>query len=430
MKLVILGSGIAAWRAAREAVKTFDTVIMIGPDAGLLSSFFGYEQGGHVYGPSSQEALAGHGIVLDGPSIERKCFYYQGEALADYREFPYPVQASWPSAVQNPFPAYAGQSLEEFAIAAFGESFYREWYGPFNKRVWGIDPHRMDSNWVIGRVSTASAGTKNWGPNSSFRWASGDTLLRQMMFQSPKLIGVSGVLKAIRSDSGGHTVYASSTPPGIAQAAFKCDAILSTIPLNILLDTVPTDVAGWRFPYNYVTTYGVTTNVAHSGRDFTWVYSDLRSAVHRVTNFSRYTGEEAMVGKYLFEMPHAASTYHSGIDTRAQEMDPLSLPYPITQAMRALGIDPGAVVHAARKTHMGYPVPTIDIQAEVAICKHELAKQNIFLAGRWGSHGYFNVDHTCNDALAASEAMVSWFDKRSLPSTYTLTSHYYERTQS
>ncbi|MBV8346766.1 MAG: NAD(P)-binding protein, partial [Mycolicibacterium sp.] len=66
----------------------------------------------------------------------------------------------------------------EWSLRTFGEGITRHFMQPYNYKVWGIDPARMSSDWIAGRVLTPSLdeviegslqrGRPDMGPNARF----------------------------------------------------------------------------------------------------------------------------------------------------------------------------------------------------------------------------------------------------------------------
>lgn len=431
MNVIIIGSGLAAWRAARIIADAGNhRITMVAPNGGLMEGFRGYDKGGHVYGPGACAVARRHGVVIDSEPIVRNAFYYD----RSWQRWPYPVQTSM-GAEANPFPDYEGQSLESVGRHAFGDAFYESWFAPFNRRVWGLDPSEMDSNWMISRVPTASD-SKSWGPNSEFRWVPSDTILRQVMFQSPNMTRTTGVLRGIRATAKG-----IDTEFLVGSSTWRYDgqhAVINTAPLTQFMRMFSStrrkpDVP--RLPVTYMRTYGVTTNEPypydqhnHPDKSWTWAYGAIGEPVHRVTNFSAYTREDKMLGKFLFEVPItvAATNFHP--PQESGEVALSSIPYPITDAMQALGIRTTSIVHVAVQYHIGYPTPILGVQQTVANAKEVLASHGVFTCGRWGSHGYFNIDGVLEDAAAAARETLDFLDNREhKPRTsYLNSTHYYQ----
>ncbi len=66
----------------------------------------------------------------------------------------------------------------EWSRQTFGEGITKHFMQPYNFKVWGIDPSRMSSDWIAGRVLTPSfdeviegalhRGRPDMGPNARF----------------------------------------------------------------------------------------------------------------------------------------------------------------------------------------------------------------------------------------------------------------------
>ena len=75
--------------------------------------------------------------------------------------------------------AAAPPNFLEWSLRTFGEGITRHFMQPYNFKVWGIDPARMSSDWIAGRVLTPSLeeviegslqrGRGDMGPNAAVR---------------------------------------------------------------------------------------------------------------------------------------------------------------------------------------------------------------------------------------------------------------------
>jgi hypothetical protein len=74
----------------------------------------------------------------------------------------------------------------------------------------------------------------------------------------------------------------------------------------------------------------------------------------------------------------------------------------------------------------GYPIPLFGIRKSVAEIKESLREKQIVVAGRWGSWGYFNIEHCIMDADVASRAYSLYDDEPDRYITdYLYSSFYY-----
>lgn len=393
MKYLILGGGITGWTAAKNILVSDPAalVTMITTDSGLLEPFGnGYEQGGHVYSPGSQMMMSKLGVTFDGPMLQRRAFYHDGQKRWDY-----PVQYSMLDRPVAPV-TYTGQSLEVYGIEAFGEDFYSSWFRPFNERVWGIDPSLMDSDWLLNRAPTATAGNASWGPNSTFRWALGSSIMKQMYIQSSRLSVITQTVSGLWRAHKGLTVKCLQ---GFQQSGFE--AVISTIPINTLLGVM--DFDGFpSLPYNQVTTYGVTTNVPYD-QQWTWCYGPIGQSVHRVTNLALYEGKEQEYGKFLFEVPTPSHRFDT---TPYPSQGGSRLSPDVYRMLERLGVSAADIVHSTSLTHLGYPAPVRGLAEMRKEIKLRMLPLNLFIAGRWGSHAYLNVDGAMMDGFRASQAAI------------------------
>lgn len=435
MKGLIIGKGIAGWTLARRLLGYFDELAIVGPNEGLLEQFSGFEKGGHVYGIAAADKIERYGLKLRTHQHERRSYYMNMGTHPGYaRWLDYPVQSSLPTAPKG-VPTYKGQSLEDFGREAFGDEFYDSWYRPFNQRVWGVNPSMMDCDWTAGRVSLPKDSTSQWGPNNYFRWTPGDVIMDQVRFHDPKLKVINGEVRSVYpiTDKRVAVEVRTSSYESIStlRTMYNVDHVFSTMPIEDLTNMVcGTTFSPRPLLRNVVTSYGLCLNKRYPF-NFSWVYPDVASRVHRVTLISRYDDPNCAVDRLLLEVPSPATLKTKTFPPSHVSM----LSREIINVLDALGIDESEVVRSRVCTHDGYPVPVQGHRDIVAGMKVFLRDSGIYSCGRWGSHGYYNVDHVLDDVDACVKMFELDKGKTSADDTtieenyYTASFYYAKATQ-
>jgi protoporphyrinogen oxidase len=399
--VVVIGAGITGMTIADIMAALGRRVIVISPDVGgLISNTFSrgykFDIGGHVYTPNDPDVVQ---LMEESGGVrhERKAFYVGG----DGELIQYPVQSSAEQLgielTGTGDGKYRGESLEQWAISVFGLQFYESWYRAFNRRVWSTDPSQMDSDWVAGRVQRPSEQKQGWGPNAKFIYAPGDQIIRTLQLRASKQDITFLSHKVAHVDIAQHLLH---TEAG------------ATVHYAKLFDTTRLFTA----PYgraNRIATVGVGLDHMIDA-DFNWVYTNLGVSAHRVTLLSRYHPSNAPEGKdsVIVEYPYASMSDLPGF---LQKTTMLTNHHAMAwldreaaaDAVSSLGIKELAhvgtdqVATAVVMDAIGYPVPTRGIRRVISELKSFLQNYDVYLAGRWGSHGYFNLDHCYSDARAA-----------------------------
>lgn len=410
---LIIGAGASGLALAERIPGSTVVSLDIG---GLIRSFrkdgYMFDLGGHVYTTSDETTTEIMKAAHAKLHPHRKAFYSATKDV-DGHLVPFPVQASMREKLK-PEPGVSIDSFYTFAVHNFGYEFTNEFFLPFNERVWSYPMHFMDWNWIDGRVQLPSEigenGT-NWGMNSSFYYAPGEMII-------PALVGrcsVTGFLRArVESvDIGAKKAFIKWTPDGKREE----------IKYKRLFDTTGMFVDQ---PTNRVFTLGIGLN-KRLEHDFHWLYCHIDSIVHRVTLLSRYYDGMTPtddVDSLLLEIPYRGGK-HPLLMMLEQSDSPFGTKAIASAILGKAGfcIDANEIETVFFKDFEGYPIPKIGSRTQVAEKKIYYMKYGIFLAGRWGSHGYYNLQHIFQDAEAAINQSN---DVTSLNPDYISSAFYYK----
>jgi len=394
VKDLILGGGFAGLELATRMPGS----TIISPDlGGLISSNkqgnFTFDFGGHVYTTQDQRVAK---LMKDAGAkfFPKREAYYVDMHLHDYPTFAhYPVQ-EWPSQIGlsiDPKPDIETTNLGLFLIKAFGYDFYDKFLGPFNRRVWSTDPGEMDFDWINGRIELPSEKSdKLWGMNSSFYYAPGYKVVEVMKTRTDHVSYIKGF--GSWDPHKNHVVnYMFETKYGPQMGEIEYENLFVTTP------QLANKFGASGMLANRILCIGVGLN-----RDlplsFNWIYADLSSIVHRVTLLSRYYRGMAPDGcdSLLIEIPAATAT----IDLSVSKESVAKMLTDIGITITAADIETLWVAYG-----LGYPIQTLGLRKTVAALKAELMPRNIWLCGRWGSWGYWNLQHIFQDVDATMNAV-------------------------
>lgn len=171
-------------------------------------------------------------------------------------------------------------NFEEWINVTFGEGIAKHFMIPYNKKVWAIDPSKMDFNWIADRVPVPSIENvldgalkppqKKYGPNSQFWYP-----LKGGMEFLPK--GFLPFVKNIEYNSEVTSISIQNRMMTInGQKKVMFDRLVSSLPLPKLIeliDNVPKEIkdAASNLEYNIV--YAVNIAVDRSNiSDKHWLY--------------------------------------------------------------------------------------------------------------------------------------------------------------
>jgi hypothetical protein len=256
----------------------------------------------------------------------------------------------------------------------------------------------MDLDWTEGRVKAPTESKEKWGMNSDFWYAKGSDITGKLMNDAIAhgALIANGLVTDVNQET--HLLKVR-----------KVDGQYTFVRYHRLFDTSGIFLTLRR---NRMLTIGIGLNHMLD-RDFDWIYPKFgeNQPVHRVTLLSRYGDGMTPTLKedsLLLEIPYMSLGY----------LDPLSRAIVFSQTdeqlkdlsrqmlMNAGFTDAGrySIATVWRAKTSGYPIPTIGHRNTVSEAKFKLFSKNIFLCGRWGSHGYFNLQHIYQDVRATMQA--------------------------
>jgi protoporphyrinogen oxidase len=418
VKNLIIGAGFAGLTAGYYA----DDALIIEASpylGGLLRGFkspsgdYTFDVGGHVYTTKDAELS----FLLKNADAK---FFGERKAYFDYKhKYGYPIQYDDNVGI----PIFTSEkdgvskNLERLLIKEFGHEFYESILRPFNKRVWSTEPDKMDIDWIVGRVPLMQNKSRNWGPNGSFYYAKGEDILEAVLERCASFdVRVFTNTWATIFDYEAKRVYVNCEAPAVYKGWIEYENLFDTTG-KVLESKV-------KLPHNNILTVGIGLK-RRIKEDFHWWYNgtDNQSPVHRITLLSRYHDGMAPKGSdsLLIEMPQKAITSQPTIETSSNKAMGAS----IVALLRAANFDlisPEDVTEVMSIYSKGYPIPVVGHRAKVAYARKQFMEKNVYLIGRWGAHGYYNLDHIMKDVGAANLASMGAGDNED----YFWANYYYE----
>lgn len=413
--VVVVGAGITGLYLAKLlGDKGLKPLVIARDRGGLLKQYkdgkFIFDYGGHVY-TKTDERLNEIMMRTTAESHVRNAIYLSEE----HGRIPYPVQDH---AEKMGVKTYSvghdparWKSLQDVGLDMYGPEFYEEFFAPFNRRVWTADPVELDVDWIRSRIRLPSEKKEKWGPNAEFWYAPGDEIADVLTSMATK----AGA--EFRIGGGSEVVYADLARKRLHLQAGRgegrridYDLLFWTAPISQLAAQV--GISPSVFRSNYIMTLGLGLRYRLDEEPFHWAYFDVIHRAHRMTWLSRYheslapEGHDSLLIEYPFSYPdYALPHFVSNALIEAQDyVDAHEIHRGLAQRMcENIGLpftqkDMQAV---ALGTAPGYPLPTRGIRDIVAITKSRLMVYDVYTAGRWGSWGYFNINHCFDDAEAA-----------------------------
>lgn len=310
-------------------------------------------------------------------------------------------------------PSDTPHDFADWIIASFGKGIAKHFLLPYNKKVWAYPPNQMSYQWVGDRVARVDIDRVkrnireekddvSWGPNAVFHFpkhgGTGDIWNRVAKTFAPS---ISYRKEVIRIDTKRRTVHFSDG------SSDWYDALLSTMPLNILIEkTGIPQKRTFDLHYSHVTIVGIgiqgdTPELLQSK---CWMYFPERFApFFRATVFSNYSKYNAPTNSWSLMTEISSSAYRA-----LPKGDIAALV--IEGAKRVRLIAKNASIESTWVFHSqyGYPTPTLGRDDYLRWVLPELETNNIYSRGRFGAWKYevSNQDHTFMQGVEWADRMV------------------------
>jgi len=401
----VLGAGPSGLAIAWELEQRGYDPVLISQDIGGVNGSwqdgdFMFDYGGHVYTTTDKEVVA---IMkaCDGNLIENRQAFYDAR-----KRIPFPVQdhvnLSPPVDISNP------KNLAEYIRSVLGEDFYYKFMRRFNERVWTVPPECMDFDWTAGRIKRPDESDKRWGMNASFWHAPGQDIIAHMFNRLKRTHFIKGRISGI--DEAG-TLY-------LASGDFEQ---IKTSLLDAKFDTIGLFKSRYMTAMeNDVLLFGLGFDHKLDIEPFHWLYPGLQYEAHRVTLISRY--HEAMA-PYNYDSLLVEIPLPSLMNTQPKRLVDFftKAPEEALSATTGIRIDKAPIATSYRLVR-GYPIPFCGHRHFMHETKeYAFIMRNAYLAGRWGSHTYMNLQHI----LADAKIVVDVSEERSSTQDYSWGNHYY-----
>ncbi|EAI7252305.1 nucleotidyl-sugar pyranose mutase [Campylobacter lari] len=190
-----------------------------------------------------------------------------------------------------------GRNLEEWFINHFGPTLAKEYFIPYNTKIWGIEPKNMDSIWTVDdKQMKLPIPTKENFYNSLVNGKGVDGMVEASGYYYPKTNNQNTFIEAIGK---GVNILLEYPVKSIEKKFLKWiingekeyDLIINTSPLDMLVDIlsdVPNDIQKHfrNLKFNRVSNVLCETD---GSVDFTWAYiPDKDIGIHRTINIGTF----------------------------------------------------------------------------------------------------------------------------------------------
>ncbi|MBZ7973160.1 protoporphyrinogen/coproporphyrinogen oxidase [Campylobacter molothri] len=190
-----------------------------------------------------------------------------------------------------------GRNLEEWFINHFGPTLAKEYFIPYNTKIWGIEPKDMDSIWTVDdKQMKLPIPTKENFYNSLVNNKAIDGMVEASGYYYPKTNNQNTFIDAMSSNLNIVLNYQvnnieQKNKKFIVNGEREYDLIINTSPLDRIYNTlknIPNEVLDCfkKLKYNKISNVLCETD---GSVDFTWAYiPDKNIGIHRTINIGTF----------------------------------------------------------------------------------------------------------------------------------------------
>jgi len=300
-------------------------------------------------------------------------------------------------------------NFEEWILQHFGPTILDIFFTPYTRKVWTVDPVKMSPNWVGTRVAKLpqekleslcamdqeelQKADFGWGPNATFtfpKYGGTGNVWKSMANKLPK--------EWIRYNSQAIDVDVANKQVTYRDAVTKeemkvsYDALINSSPIDLFVrQTKICPELNLIHNKVFIVGVGLELPMPDDCKNFTWLYfPDPAVPFYRVTFFSRYGEVTPDNSKYWCVMCECARPDDDPVTE--EEIKEKAVEGLITKSI----IQRSQIVSIYSITlPYGYPVPSVQRDAELARAHRVLERNSIYSRGRFGGWKYeaSNQDH-------------------------------------
>jgi protoporphyrinogen oxidase len=452
MRAAIVGGGISglwtAWELLRGGAQV--ELYEAAPQAGGLAGCFEREGHRFDYGPHefvTQDARLRERLAeLCGPDLieveKRTAQHFRGRSLRYPFELGDLLRGLGPRACARMLAGVArarldaarrppaADSFESWTRARFGDALYREYFEPYTRKVWGIDPRLLDARTAQARVAVDSlrqlvlqtlrysllGRDGEHAPHSelrkSFLYVRGGMgeLQRKLRLEVERLGGRVHLGRALVGLERGPDGCATRLHFADGSSTAGFEALVSTIPLAqlaqlALVESVAAALRARPLEHRGMV-FGFVRVRAANVLGHHWIYyPEAEIPFQRATEFTHFGAQLNPPGESGLALELAADPG----DALWQSSDAHLLGR-CTQALaRVADFDPALVLGADFvRVRCAYPLQTIGFrEAADALLEQLGAVPNLVSLGRQGLFRYCNMDECAGMALELAPRLLA-----------------------
>lgn len=296
-------------------------------------------------------------------------------------------------------PIVSATDLQSWFEATFGRTLTEEFFTPFNTKMWGHAPSLLDHRWTSDRSGSALSNVPQ--PRS------GISVRDNSSFPYPRY-GSGSLWAAVAAPMPAHQIWYNTSVIGIFPGSHIAHLsngervsykhLISSMPLTHLMTMLHAPI---KLLYSTVDVVGMGFEGLPPAMlaDKSYIYHPRPDVpFHRASVLSNYSSAMAGPGRWSVLMECGTSLDY---------LDPSHLATECLAVLRGWGVDGDALVSTWQtRLDMGYPVPSLQRDAQLGELMHKLEAQDIRSRGRFGGWRYesCNQDHAFIQGVEAVDA--------------------------
>jgi protoporphyrinogen oxidase len=437
-RVVVLGAGIAGLATARELRRRGCDVVVIEKAAevgGLARTFeqdgFRFDLGGHRFHSNNpsvvrwlQELLRSD--LLTVPRFSR--IHLEGQFVDYPIRFPGALSIFPPLKAARMVGSYllakvteAGRrnvSFEDWVVKRYGRSLYAVFFKPYTEKVWGIPCSELSEQWASQRIgipslwravhhsllppkeALATAVSEFYYPRRGFGMIC--NRLHAELLAAGGRVSTRTVL--VRCTPGHHGFKVTVSGPDGALETIEADRVVSTIPLSLLLASIPEELGSreilsrFQLEYRDVICLFLALKRKQVSRD-SWTYFPSKKLVFGRTHEPRNWSSEMVPNANVTSL--AVEIFSSRGEAVWQLPDGAILELVAEQMSRIGWIARSDIFKWwVLRVPFAYPVYRVGYEDKLRQVKEYLGRwPHLHLVGRTGSFKYMNSDGVIEDVF-------------------------------
>jgi protoporphyrinogen oxidase len=441
---VVLGGGLAGLVAARELLRKGCRVTLIEKNVevgGLARTFeqdgFRFDIGGHRFHSNNPSVVQWLKDLLktDLLVVPRFSHIYLNNKFVDYPiQFPDALSVFSPLKAMQMVVSYLSAkvtergrqdiSFEDWVVKRYGKALYRTFFQPYTEKVWGIACDQLAASWASQRIgipsllrvikqaiqptkdTPATAISQFYYPRAGFGMIP-QALEKEILQMGGILHTSTTLLECVPLEQGFQV--AIQHQDGTCHT-LQADRVISTIPVNYLLQSIPAELGSQEILKNYTLEYRdiVCLFLALKRKQVStdsWTYFPLRNLIFGRTHEPKNWSAEMVPSD---DYTSLAIEIFSSRNEPIWNMTDDEILAKVVEQMDEIGWIRTTEVHKSwvLRVPYAYPVYHIGYQEKLQAVKTYLGQwENLHLAGRTGSFHYMNSDGVIEDIFQLMETL-------------------------